>query len=111
MLDNKLIHPIDTNVLHESSQIHSGETRMSLNSITKKLDGIGIITCPPYIFLVGNDSGKPFIIDSHTIPKTLGGNSNGIIVASPGKDNAVMWLLQRLYMSGITSGCLNVKQV
>ena len=110
-LNNKLIHPVDINAVYESTQIYSDKARMSLNSIIQKLDGIGILTCPPYIFLVGNDSDKPFIIDSHAIPKTLGGNNNGIIVTFPDTDNAVMWLVQRLYMSGITSGCLNTKQV
>ena len=82
---------------------------MSLNSIIQ--NGIGILTCSPYFFHIGNDSGKPLIIDSNTIQKILGGNNNGIIVTFPDTDNAVMWLLQRLYMSGITSGCLNTKQV
>ena len=111
MLNNKLIHSMDINAVYESTQIYSDETRMPLNSIIQKLDGIGILTCSPYIFLVGNDSDKPFIIDSHAFPKTLGGNNNGIIVTFPDTDNAVMWLLQRLYMSGITSGCLNMRQV
>ena len=102
---------MDINAIYESTQIYSDETRMPLNSIIQKLDGIGILTCSPYIFLVGNDSDKPFIIDSHAIPKTFGGNNNGIIVTFPDTDNAVMWLLQRLYMSGITSGCLNMRQV
>ena len=102
---------MDISAVYESTQIYSDKARMSLNSITQKLDGIGILTCPPYIFLVGNDSDKPFIIDSHAIPKYLGGNNNGIIVAFPDTGNAVMWLIQRLYMSGITSGWLNMKQV
>ena len=101
---------MDINTMYESTQIYSDETRMPLNSVIQKLDGIGILTCSPYIFHVGSDSDKPFIIDSHAIPKTLGGNNNGIIVTFPDTDNAVMWLLQRLYMSGITSGCLNMKQ-
>ena len=82
---------------------------MSLNSIIQ--NGIGILTCSPYLFLIGNDSGKPLIIDSNTIQKILGGNNNSIIVTFPDTDNAVMWLLQRLCISGITSGCLNMKQV
>ena len=82
---------------------------MSLNSIIQ--NGIGILTYSPYFFLIGNDSGKPLIIDSNTIQKILGGNNNGIIVTFLDTDNAVMWLLQRLCISGITSGCLNMKQV
>ena len=102
---------MDINAVYESTQIYSDKARMSLNSIIQKLDGIQILTRPPYIFLVGNDSNKPFIIDSHAIPKSLGGNNNGIIVTFPDTDNAVMWLIQRVYISGITSGCLNMKQV
>ena len=82
---------------------------MSLYSIIQ--NGIGILTYSPYFFLIGNDSGKPLIIDSNTIQKILGGNNNGIIVTFLDTDNAVMWLLQRLCISGITSGCLNMKQV
>ena len=93
MLNNKLIHPMDINAVCESTQIYSDEARMSLNSIIQKLDGIWILTRPPYIFLVGNDSNKPFVINSHAIPKTLGENNNGIIVTFPDTDNAVMWLL------------------
>ena len=102
---------MDINAVYESTQIYSDKARMSLNSIIQKLDGIRILTCPPYIFLVGNDSNKPFIIDSHAIPKFLGGNNIGIIVTFPDTDNAVMWLIQRVFISGITSGCLNMKQV
>ena len=102
---------MDINAVYESTQIYSDKARMSLNSIIQKLDGIRILTRPPYIFRVGNDSNKPFIIDSHAIPKSLGGNNNGIIVTFPDTDNAVMWLIQRVYISGITSGCLNMKQV
>ena len=83
MLNNKLIHPVDINAVYESTQIYSDKVRMSLNSIIQKLDGIGILTCPPYIFLVGNDSDKPFIIDSHAIPKAHDGNNYGIIVTFP----------------------------
>ena len=82
---------------------------MSLYSIIQ--NGIGILTYSPYFFLIGNDSGKPLIIDSNTIQKCLGGNNNGIIVTFPYRENAVMWLLQCLYLSGITSGCLNMKQL
>ena len=111
ILNNKLIHPMDINAVYKSTQIYSDKTTMSLNSIIQKLDGIGILTCPPYIFLVGNYSDKPFIIDSYAIPKTLGGNNNGTIIIFLDTDNAIMWLIQRLYMSGITSSCLNMKQV
>ena len=86
MLNNKTIHPMDINALYESTQIYSDQTRMLLNSIIQILDNIGILTCPPYIFLVSNDPDKPFIIDSHALPKTLGGNNNGIIVTFPDTD-------------------------
>ena len=68
------------NTLCESTQIYSDKTRMSLNSQIQKLDGVGILNCPTYIFVVGNDSSKSFIIDSHAIPKTLGESNNDIIV-------------------------------
>ena len=83
MLNNKSIHPIVINSVYESTQIYSHEARMSLSSIIQKLNGIGILICPPYIFLVGNDSDKPFIIDSHAIPKAHDGNNYGIIVTFP----------------------------
>ena len=113
MLNNKLIHSMDINAVYERTQIYSDETRMSLNSINQKLvwNGTGILTCPPYIFVVGNDSDKPFIIANHSIPKTLGGNNDGIIVTFPDTDNAVMWLLQCVYMSGINFWLLKLKQV
>ena len=90
MLSNKLIHAVDINALYESTQIYSDETKISLNSTIQKLGGIGILTCPPYVFLVGNDSDKPFVIDSHAIPKAHGGNNNGIIVTFLDPDKAVV---------------------
>ena len=90
MLSNKLIHAVDINALYESTQIYSDETKMSLNSTIQKLGGLGILTSPPYVFLVGNDSDKPFIIDSLVIPKALGGNNNGIIVTFLDPDKAVV---------------------
>ena len=67
---------------------------------------VGLYTCSMYTFLVGTNNGSYFLIDTHPIGEQLGGNSNGILVAtrdtsSQSCKRLVQWILKRLRDSGV----------
>ena len=68
---------------------------------------VGLYTYSPYTFLVGTNSGSFFLIDTHPIKEDLGGNGNGILVATNDTSETsckllVQWILKRLKSSGVS---------
>ena len=67
---------------------------------------IGLYTCDPYSLLIGVHRDAFFVIDTHQISETLGGNTNGILLYTDDKTlnsctRLVQWLLKRLTQSGV----------
>lgn len=71
-----------------AQRVYSPEGRYALLKGVQKLSevdekpNIGIYTSGGYTFLVGYKDGRYFLIDTHSICKELGGNSNGILKVS-----------------------------
>ena len=69
---------------------------------------VGLYTCDPYTFILGINENAVFVLDTHPISETCGGNGNGIVVFTSDKSNKsctylVQWMLKRLLSSGITN--------
>ena len=67
---------------------------------------VGVYTCPPYAFMIGIYNQHIVVLDTHPINAELGGNGNGIMVAthdrSPRSCRLIsQWILKRLKMSGV----------
>lgn len=70
---------------------------------------IGLYTCTPYTFIVGIHKEVYFILDTHPISETLGGDGNGILlltedVSSKSCQILTQWILKRLKQSGVRPG-------
>ena len=70
------------------------------------MNGIGILSLPPYIFVVGNFLGELFVIDTHVIREELGSNGNGAIITFGKVEHYVQWLLKCLHLSGVREGSM-----
>ena len=90
MLNEEFIRKFSFTTLIESTDIYSIENQSALKSGLEKLNGVAIVTSSPYVLVIGNNLGQPFIIDTHLVPTKLGGNNNGIIVTFPDTKNAVL---------------------
>ena len=60
---------------------------------------IGVYTCAPYAFTVGLYNDSFFLVDSHSVGEGLGGNGNGILVATPDRSSRscrliIQWILK-----------------
>lgn len=60
----------------------------------------------PYAFMVGLHNDSFFLVDSHSVGEELGGNGNGILIATPDRSSRscrliIQWILKRLWLSGI----------
>lgn len=67
---------------------------------------VGIYTCGGFTFLIGCKAGHFFLIDTHSISTTLGGNGNGILKVFPRDDNEATtrlcsWVWKRLKTSRV----------
>ncbi len=72
----------------------------------EQVNQVGLYICSPYTFLVGTNSGSFFLIDTHPIREDLGGNGNGILVATSDTSEMsckllIQWILKRLKSSGV----------
>ena len=65
--ENCLISTPTLKELTEVTQIFTTEGRIDLLNVLRKLEDIGIMLCPPYIFDVGRLVGEYFAIDTHAI--------------------------------------------
>ena len=67
---------------------------------------VGVYTCVPYAFTVGLYNDSFFLVHSHSVGEELGGNGNGIPVATPDRSShscrlIIQWILKRLWLSGV----------
>ena len=67
---------------------------------------VGVYKCTPYAFTVGLYNDSFFLVDSHSVGEELGGNGNGILVATPDRSPyscrlIIQWILKRLWLSGV----------
>ena len=72
----------------------------------EQVNQVGLYICSPYTFLVGTNSGSFFLIDTHPIREDLGGNGNGILVATSDTSEMsckllIQWILKSLKSSGV----------
>ena len=66
---------------------------------------IAVYTCEPVIFTVGCIDGVIFILDTHSIPKAIGGRGKGLLKVFPpveeeSCEGICQWIWQRLLVSG-----------
>ena len=79
---------------------------LSKKNSAEQANRVGLYTCSPYTFLVGTNSSSYFLIDTHPISEDLGGNGNGILVATSDTSERscklfIQWILKRLRSSGV----------
>ena len=70
--------------------------------------GVGLYTCEPYTFLVGFHRQSFFVVETHPIRCSLGGDGNGILLYTEDTNatsctRLVRWIHRRLLESGL--GC------
>ena len=89
------------------SEAGRNEIFKALGNISPDIkDQVGVYTCTPYAFTVGLHNDSFFLVDSHPVGEELGGNGNGILVATPDRSSRscrliVQWILKRLWLSGV----------
>ena len=99
--ENSLISTPTLKELTEVTQIFTTEGRIDLLNALRKLEDIGIVLCPPYIFAVGRLVGEYFAIDTHAIDNRIGGNGNGIVIQFPNVLSCSCWIIKRFHASGV----------
>ena len=67
---------------------------------------LGVYTYTSYVLTVGLHNNSFFLLDSHPVCEELGGNGNGILVATPDRSSRscrliIQWILKRLWLSGV----------
>jgi serine/threonine protein kinase len=67
---------------------------------------VGVYTCTPYSFMIGIQNDSFFLVDTHPIGDELGGNGNGILVATSDRSSRscrliIQWILKRIRISGV----------
>ena len=83
--------------LTRGNKVLSVDDCKDISSALNHLNGIGIVSIPPYIFVVENFLGELFVIDTHVIREELGGNGNDTIITFGKVEHCVRWLLKRLH--------------
>ena len=99
--ENSLISTPTLKELTEVTQIFTTEGRIDLLNALRKLEDIGIMLCPPYVFAVGRLVGEYFAIDTHAIDSRIGGNGNGIVIQFPNVLSCLCWIIKRFHASGV----------
>lgn len=72
-----------------------------LQAITSLQSQTAVYTCSPYTLTVHNSQGLYYIIDTHPVPSSMGGDGNGVVVKLPTSELVVKWLLYRLHKAGV----------
>ena len=98
---HSLIKDVEINILTKNTKVLSNEGRKVMLKAFIKLNGVGIMVCPPYIFVVGKRNSTYFVIDTHVIRKHIGGNGNGIIIEFSNVKSCITWITKRLVLSGV----------
>ncbi len=88
---------LERKVQRQYSSLNSDVWRAEMTEMVEVLEGISIVTVPPYSFVVPNLEGKVCIVDTHRINESLGGNGKGIIKVFPRADAVV---IKRLLSTG-----------
>ena len=78
----------------------------ALNNVPHNTIQHGIYTCPPYTFTVALHNESYFIVDTYSVGKDVGGDGNGICVATYDRSPRsccliCQWILKRLALSGV----------
>ena len=71
---------VEISQLTRSTKVFSVHGCKDISSTLNHLNGVGIMSVSPYIFVVGSFLGELFVIDTHVIREELGGNGNGAII-------------------------------
>ena len=96
-----LKNSIEISQLMRGTKVFSIDGCKDIFSALYQLNGIGIMSVPPYMFVGGNFHGELFVIDTHVIREELGGNGNGAVITFGKVEDCVQWLLKRLHLSGV----------
>ena len=103
-----LKNSIEISQLTRDTKVFSINGCKDISSALCQLNGIGIMSVPPYIFVVGNVLGDLFVIDIHVIREELGGNGNGAIITFGKVEHCGQWLLKRLHLIGVREDSMQV---
>ena len=63
--------------LSKGTRVFSNDGREDLFNALSNISSVGVLVCPPYIFVVCRLANEYVIIDTHVIKSQLGGNDNG----------------------------------
>ena len=96
-----LKNSVDISQLMGGTKVFSIDGCKDIFSALCQLNGIGITSVPPYIFVSEHFHGELFVIDTHVIREELGGNGNGAVITLENVEDCVQWLLKRLHFSGV----------
>ena len=92
---HSLVKDVDINILTKNTDVLSNEGRKDNLKAFIKLNEVGIIICPPYIFVVGKRNSTYFVIDTYVIRKHIGGNGISIIIESSNVKSCITWITKR----------------
>ena len=81
--------------------IYSTIGRQELLEHIKNLSGVSLILVPSYSFLAGKEGEWYYIIDSHVINHTLGGNGNGILKVFKKHSDMAKWIWRQMSLSNV----------
>lgn len=62
---------------------------------------VALYACGPYVFTIGCLDKVFFVIDTHQIPVSLGGNGHGLLVTFRNPIDTCTWIWKRLDLSGV----------
>ena len=65
------------------------------------LQGVFLVTTPPYTFLVWKTKDDMRVVDTHAVSKELGGNGNAIVISFQDVKSGVTWISKRLVSAGV----------
>ena len=112
MLDsNGFIKPLKLNQVTTGFKVYSEKGKNELYSALKKLNGIMIMLCPPYSFVIVSYKDCIFVADTHVIGKELGGDDKGIVIVFPNIDSCSRWIWKRLFGSGVVDSSQQLVEV
>ena len=100
MLHGGLVLPLSLDVKYEWEKVFSDAGKKQFVQCLES-DAIYIMTVQPYSFVVGRSGHSIFVVDTHVIGDSLGGNGNGVIVVFSSCADAAKWVWQRLFDSKV----------
>ena len=100
MLHGGLVLPLSLDIKYEWEKVFSDAGKKQFVQCLES-DAIYIMTIQPYSFVVGRSGHSFFVVDTHVIGDSLGGNGNGVIVVFSSCADAAKWVWQRLFDSKV----------